>query len=147
VARRLLLSGDARLLTLTGPPGVGKTTLAVTVARSVLDQFPHGACFVDLVPISDPADVALTIAEALDEPERPACPAAPPFGTAGEPGPVASAEASASDASFVDAAPASGLAVPPRCRQRQSGTTFSRWYRFSALQVSSTSGASVTTRS
>jgi predicted ATPase/DNA-binding CsgD family transcriptional regulator len=62
----MLHSSDARLVTLTGPPGVGKTMLAITVARSVLDQFPRGACFVDLAPISDPADVAPAIADRLD---------------------------------------------------------------------------------
>jgi non-specific serine/threonine protein kinase len=66
VARRLLLSAEARLLTLTGPPGVGKTTLAITVAQSVLDQFPRGTCFVDLASISDPDDVAPAIADRLD---------------------------------------------------------------------------------
>ncbi|MFN8633323.1 MAG: tetratricopeptide repeat protein [Chloroflexota bacterium] len=65
-ARRVLLSADARLLTLTGPPGVGKTTLAITVAQSLLDEMPHGAWFVDLASISDPADVAWAIADRLD---------------------------------------------------------------------------------
>ena len=65
-ARRVLLSAEARLLTLTGPPGVGKTTLAITVARSLLDRFPHGARFVDLAPVSDPEDVAPAIADRLN---------------------------------------------------------------------------------
>jgi predicted ATPase len=64
-AQRILSSADAHLLTLTGPPGVGKTTLAITVARSMAGRFEHGADFVDLAPISEPADVAPAIADQL----------------------------------------------------------------------------------
>ena len=65
-AQRILLGTDTRLLTLTGPPGVGKTSLAVTLARSTIDRFPHGAILVDLSPITDPERVAPTIADALE---------------------------------------------------------------------------------
>jgi predicted ATPase/DNA-binding CsgD family transcriptional regulator len=65
VARRLLLTEQVRLLTLTGPPGVGKTSLALTVARGLLDRFEHGVRLVDLSPVADPGLVATTIAEAL----------------------------------------------------------------------------------
>ena len=64
VGRRLLTDG-ARLITLVGPPGVGKTRLALAVAEDVLEQFEHGAFFVRLGPISDPALVASAIAQAL----------------------------------------------------------------------------------
>jgi predicted ATPase/DNA-binding XRE family transcriptional regulator len=63
--RKRLLSDGARLVTLVGPPGVGKTRLALAVAEDVLEQFEHGAFFVRLGPVSDPALVAAAIAQAL----------------------------------------------------------------------------------
>ena len=59
--RKRLLSDGARLLTLTGPPGVGKTRLALQVASSMLDDFPAGVYFVALASIDDPALVCSTI--------------------------------------------------------------------------------------
>lgn len=64
-ASRLLLVEGARLLTLTGPAGVGKTRLALAVAEEVLGSFPHGAWFVDLAPLSSPEGVPLAITRAL----------------------------------------------------------------------------------
>ena len=63
-ARSRLVDG-ARLVTLIGPPGVGKTRLALAVAESVLEQFEHGVFFVRLGPISDPDLVATTVAQSL----------------------------------------------------------------------------------
>jgi predicted ATPase/DNA-binding SARP family transcriptional activator len=61
----LLRSGSARLLTLTGPGGIGKTRLAIEVARAVASAGARGAVFVDLSQLSDSGLVAPTIANAL----------------------------------------------------------------------------------
>jgi predicted ATPase/class 3 adenylate cyclase len=59
-----LLDG-ARLLTLTGPGGTGKTRLAIEVAGDTLTAFDDGAWFVDLSSVMDPNLVISTIAENL----------------------------------------------------------------------------------
>ncbi|MGQ0548180.1 MAG: ATP-binding protein [Armatimonadota bacterium] len=63
-----------RLLTLTGPGGSGKTRLALRTAVEVLDEFPEGVWLVELAPLTDPDQVAQTVATALgirEEPGRP----------------------------------------------------------------------------
>jgi transcriptional regulator with XRE-family HTH domain len=66
VARRCIRRDGARLLTITGPPGVGKTTLALHLAADVLSEFEDGAFFVPLAGARNAAAVAAAIARTLD---------------------------------------------------------------------------------
>jgi hypothetical protein len=63
---------SARLLTLTGPGGVGKSRLAVEVARRVRNDFANGIILVELASVSDPALLLpKVVANSLGVPERP----------------------------------------------------------------------------
>jgi predicted ATPase/DNA-binding SARP family transcriptional activator len=62
-----LVRGGARLVTVTGLGGMGKTRLAVEAARSLAPDFAENVAYVQLAAIADPALVAPTIAQALGE--------------------------------------------------------------------------------
>ncbi|MFZ6027179.1 MAG: helix-turn-helix domain-containing protein [Chloroflexota bacterium] len=61
----LLRDGQARLVTLTGPGGVGKTRLGVQIAANLHDAFADGIIFVPLAAVSAPERVLPTIAQAV----------------------------------------------------------------------------------
>ena len=65
-----LLDGS-RLVTITGPGGVGKTRLAIEVARQVAGRFADGACLVELAAVQEPALVPAAVAAALGIPQAP----------------------------------------------------------------------------
>ncbi len=77
VGRRQEMAGiaalleQARLVTLTGPGGVGKTRLALHVAATAAERYPHGVHFVSLAGTVDPALVHKTIATRLGLIEQP----------------------------------------------------------------------------
>lgn len=55
----------SRLVTLTGPGGIGKTRLAAETARRILLRYPDGIWWIDLAPISNPEMVAAEVARTL----------------------------------------------------------------------------------
>ncbi|MGC4192982.1 MAG: LuxR C-terminal-related transcriptional regulator [Thermomicrobiales bacterium] len=61
----LLTDIRTRLLTITGPGGIGKTRLALECAETLGDAFPGGIVFVSLAPVNDPALVPAAIAQAF----------------------------------------------------------------------------------
>ncbi len=71
---RSLISGGSRLVTITGPGGIGKSRLALQVAAEALDGAGDGVWLAELAPVADPELVARTVAAVLgvrEEPGRP----------------------------------------------------------------------------
>jgi non-specific serine/threonine protein kinase len=64
----------ARLVTLTGSGGAGKTRLAIKVAGELLEAYPHGVWLVELAPLVDPALVPQAVASAVHVREQPGRP-------------------------------------------------------------------------
>jgi predicted ATPase/class 3 adenylate cyclase/DNA-binding CsgD family transcriptional regulator len=71
---RALVAGGSRLVTITGPGGIGKSRLALQVAAEALDGAGDGVWLVELAPVADPELVVRTVAAVLsvhEEPGRP----------------------------------------------------------------------------
>jgi predicted ATPase/DNA-binding SARP family transcriptional activator len=66
LARVLELLREHRVVTLTGPPGVGKSRLALEAVRSIESELREGAWHVDLARAASPVDVVRLVAQSLD---------------------------------------------------------------------------------
>ena len=65
LVREYLLKADIRLVTLMGPPGIGKTRLSIETARAVLPDFSDGVFFVALASLVDPNSIPSVIIRSL----------------------------------------------------------------------------------
>lgn len=68
---RSLVSHGSRLITITGPGGIGKSRLALQVAAQALDRMDDGTWFVELAPVTEPELVARTVGAVLGIREEP----------------------------------------------------------------------------
>lgn len=59
------VKNDARMVTITGPGGTGKTRLAIAAASALVDAFPDGLAYVELAAVTDPAEVVPMIARSI----------------------------------------------------------------------------------
>ncbi len=71
---RVSTLGRARLITLTGSGGVGKSRVAIEIGWLVLDEFPDGVWWIELAPIADPEAVIIAVASMLMVQPRPGVP-------------------------------------------------------------------------
>ena len=71
ILKQMVLSGQTRLVTVTGTGGTGKTRLALRAAEELLDVFPHGVWLVELATITDPNLVPGAVAFTLNQRESP----------------------------------------------------------------------------
>jgi predicted ATPase/DNA-binding XRE family transcriptional regulator len=76
VSRVTDLLRTGRLVTLSGPGGVGKTRLVLAVATAVRDRYADGVVLVELAPLLEPGQVLPAVADAVDAPRDPGRPVA-----------------------------------------------------------------------
>jgi predicted ATPase len=70
LARLGSLLDEARLITVTGPGGVGKSRLALRAAAAAAPGFADGVCLVELSALREPGLLVHTVASALGPPEQ-----------------------------------------------------------------------------